>query len=125
MLTEDKDEIGIYLLKSDIHEKGIYPSFEKAIDEWEDGYTIYDSNGIAIYPKKQEILMVLKKGDKGSKVKALQLLLIGYGYELSPFGADGNFNQTVEDKVKEFQESNDIEANGIVTKETWKILLGG
>ena len=127
MLTADSyTEVETYKLR-DRHEMelGTFTSFDNALRNWVDGCTIYDCHGVPIYPDKEEILTVLKKGDKGSKVKALQLLLIGYGYELNPFGADGNFSQLVEDKVKEFQSSVGLEAVGIVNIETWKELLGG
>lgn len=114
-----------YLIKENI-EIGSFSSFEDAINAWEEGCTIFNEDGAAIYPEtKSELLTVLKVGDKGNKVKALQLLLIGYGFELQPFGADGNFNSTVEEKVKEFQSQSELDVTGIVDINTWNKLLGG
>ena len=117
-----------YLINNnDDAEIGTYTSFAEAINDWVEGCTIYEMDGTAIYPdiKETNILTILKKGDKGDKVKAVQLLLIGYGFELQPFGADGNFGNLMEDKIKEYQESVNLEPTGIVDINTWNKMLGG
>lgn len=68
-------------------------------------------------------LNVLKKGSKGSDVKALQTLLIGYGYTVGG-GADGMFGANTDTAVKKYQSVNKLLTDGIVGKITWDKLLG-
>lgn len=67
---------------------------------------------------------VLKKGSKGDSVKALQILLKGYGYSLGIWGVDSSFGSATENAVEAFQEDNNLEANGKVDPLTWDKLLG-
>lgn len=67
---------------------------------------------------------VLKKGDKGDQVKALQALLIGYGYDLGRTGADGRFGPVTESCVRKYQSRNGLQTDGSVGPATWKKLLG-
>ena len=69
-------------------------------------------------------LPVLQKGSKGDSVKALQLLLIGYGYSLGDYGADSSFGSVTENAVEAFQEDCDLEVDGVVGPMTWAKLLG-
>ena len=74
---------------------------------------------------------VLKKGDTGNAVKALQGELIAYGY---PCGGkkdwrgaekpDGIFGNVTEESVRSFQRSKNLPDDGIAGKETRKYLLG-
>lgn len=70
------------------------------------------------------LLPQLAKGDKGASVKALQILLIGYGYSCGKSGVDGDFGAATDKAVKAFQAANGLEADGIVGKKTWAKLLG-
>ena len=65
----------------------------------------------------------LSKGDKGASVKALQILLIGYGYSCGKAGADGDFGSATDKAVRAFQAANGLDADGIVGKKTWAKLL--
>lgn len=67
---------------------------------------------------------VLQKGSKGSNVKALQLLLIGYGYSCGSAGADGDFGAGTYSAVVKYQKAKGLTADGIVGEKTWKKLLG-
>lgn len=67
---------------------------------------------------------VLQKGSKGANVKALQALLIGYGYSCGKSGADGDFGTGTESAVKKYQKANGLTADGVVGEKTWKKLLG-
>lgn len=69
-------------------------------------------------------LKVLKKGAKGSEVKALQTLLIGYGYSCGSYGADGSFGSATDSAVRAYQKENELDVDGSVGKETWSKLLG-
>lgn len=67
---------------------------------------------------------VLKKGAKGSQVKALQALLIGYGYSCGGYGADGSFGSATDKAVRAYQKANGLEVDGSVGPATWSKLLG-
>lgn len=69
-------------------------------------------------------LKMLKQGSKGNDVKALQILLKGYGYGLGSYGIDGDFGQATLSAVKKFQSNKKISSDGIVGPITWKNLLG-
>lgn len=68
-------------------------------------------------------LPILKKGDTGNKVKALQLLLIGNGYSCGKYGADSSFGPATDEAVKKMQKANGITVDGIVGKNTMELLL--
>ena len=69
-------------------------------------------------------LPVLKKGAKGDAVQAMQYLLIGYGYDMEGYGADGSFGGATERALKTFQKANGLEADGSCGPATWAKLLG-
>ena len=65
---------------------------------------------------------VLKRGDKGSAVKKLQQDLISLGYNLAPYGADGDFVKVTEDAVKKFQKDNKLTVDGIAGPKTLSMI---
>lgn len=69
-------------------------------------------------------LKTLKKGSEGDPVKALQTLLIGYGYSCGSWGADGDFGSATENAVKAYQKAKGLVVDGIVGPATWGKLLG-
>jgi hypothetical protein len=69
-------------------------------------------------------LYQLEKGNKGKSVKALQILLIGYGYSCGKCGADGDFGSDTLKAVKAYQKAVGLDADGIVGAYTWTKLLG-
>ena len=73
-------------------------------------------------------LPVLKKGAKGDDVKALQALLIGYGYKFENngkvYGIDGSFGTATLNTVKKYQADNGLTPDGSVGRKTWTKLLG-
>lgn len=79
-------------------------------------------------PNTEEVVevkvSVLKKDKTGPQVKALQALLIGYGYDLGRNGADGDFGPVTDSCVRKFQSRNGLETDGSVGPATWKKLLG-
>ena len=66
----------------------------------------------------------LSKGSEGKTVKALQILLIGYGFSCGSYGADGDFGSATQKAVIAYQKANGLEADGIVGPKTWAKLLG-
>lgn len=69
-------------------------------------------------------LPVLKKGSKGDSVKALQILLKGYGYSLGIWGVDSSFGSATKAAVEKFQRDKNLEDDGEVDPLTWGKLLG-
>ncbi len=61
---------------------------------------------------------ILTKGDKGSKVKTLQIRLETMGFNPGPI--DGVYGVKTATAVKEFQKYRGIKASGIVDQKTWK-----
>lgn len=85
------------------------PGADKPAESAADGFT-------AVFPQ-------LAKGDKGNKVRVLQELLLGRGYDLGTYGADGDFGATTHRRVVAFQVANGLTADGIVGENTWRKLL--
>ena len=67
---------------------------------------------------------ILKKGCKGQSVKALQILLEGYGFFCGTWGADGDFGPATESALKSFQKSKKLPQDGQAGEKVWRILLG-
>ena len=69
-------------------------------------------------------IKVLRKGVKGNEVKAMQTLLIGYGYSCGTSGVDGSFGPATENAVKAYQNYNNLSVDGVCGPKTWAKLLG-
>ena len=74
-------------------------------------------------------LPLLKKGCKGNSVRALQILLKGYGYDLGTWGTnhdgiDSEFGEDTKAAVIEFQRAVGEDDDGEVGPKTWAKLLG-
>lgn len=69
-------------------------------------------------------LPMLQKGSCGDAVKALQNLLIGYGYNLGSYGADGDFGGKTDTALRAFQSARGLAVDGICGPKTWAKLLG-
>ena len=69
-------------------------------------------------------LPLLQKSSEGESVKAMQILLKAYGYDLGQAGIDGDFGPATENAVESFQEDNDLEADRKCGPKTWATLLG-
>lgn len=74
----------------------------------------------------------LKRGDgMGDRewlkpyVKAMQILLRGYGFDLGVWGADGEFGAMTEQALMDFQRNRSIPADGVAGNETYTKLWGG
>jgi peptidoglycan hydrolase-like protein with peptidoglycan-binding domain len=62
----------------------------------------------------------LEPGDKGKKVKILQVILQDLGYDPGPI--DGSFGGRTAKAVQKFQESMSLKPDGIVDQKTWEVL---
>lgn len=69
--------------------------------------------------KGQTVNKTIRKGDKGELVKYAQNLLIGKGYALPKYGADGDFGGETLNAVKAFQKANGLTADGVIGAKTW------
>ena len=68
--------------------------------------------------------VIVRMGAKGNLTKLIQKRLINRGYNLSPYGADGNFGSTTEKTIKKLQSIFNLVQDGIIGKNTWKALYG-
>lgn len=66
----------------------------------------------------------LRKGNTGATVKAMQILLIGYGYGCGKYGADGDFGANTDTALRNFQRKYNLEIDGVCGEKTWNKLLG-
>ena len=66
----------------------------------------------------------LQQGSRGDAVKAMQLLLIGYGYSCGSAGADGVFGNGTKAAVENYQKAKSLANNGNCDDSTWRELLG-
>ena len=75
-------------------------------------------------------MKTLKPGDKGDQVKAMQALLIGYGYSCGKSGADGSYGPATKTALGKYQEEHKDPETGKPLKKdyscgpaTWRSLL--
>ena len=66
----------------------------------------------------------IKYGDKGATVKAMQILLMGYGYKLPKYGADGEYGSETRTALKKYQLNKGLTVDGVCGDKTWAKLLG-
>lgn len=81
-------------------------------------YIIYNEKGATTVNVE---LNILKTNSRGEQVKALQRLLVGFGYDLK---IDGAFGSITDRTVRTFQRKHGLSADGIVGAKTWSKLLG-
>lgn len=95
--------------------------FQKAYGLSVDGIVGKDtSKAIERALKGEKPIKVLKKGNRGKEVEALQKNLIKLGYGLKK--ADGVFGNNTEKAVKEFQKAYGLSVDGIVGKDTSQMI---
>lgn len=66
---------------------------------------------------------ILRNGDEGADVKLMQEYLLKLGYDLGKWGADGDFGDTTEKAVMEFQCDEDLEADGEYGPKSHAVLM--
>ncbi len=69
-------------------------------------------------------LPVLRFGDKGDTVRAMQALLTGYGYSVGTSGLDGSFGPATYNALKTYQTAHGLDPDGVCGPQTWAKLLG-
>ncbi len=73
--------------------------------------------------KAEETFKVLKKGDIGVTIKALQELLLTKGFNVGSCGADGEFGSDTEKAIKEVQKKAGLTQSGKYDKATYEALI--
>lgn len=69
-------------------------------------------------------LPLLQRGSAGEPVRALQILLIGFGYSCGTWGADGEFGSATEKALLDCQAAAGLPMTGKTNLDTWCALLG-
>ena len=67
---------------------------------------------------------LIRRGDSGSKVRAVQQLLIANGYSCGAYGDDGVFGSDTENAVLRYQQDRGLDPDAIVGPRTLGRLLG-
>jgi hypothetical protein len=62
---------------------------------------------------------IIALGSKGADVAAWQRVLMGAGYALAPYGADGHFGPLTHNATVGYQRERELPGNGIVCADTW------
>ena len=120
--------VGVYIGDGEVIEArsrryGVYKTklAERPWKTW--GYCPYVT--YAVEQKMLDMkLPVLKKGAKGDTVKAMQMLLIGYGFPMEGYGPDGSFGGATQRALKAYQQAVGLEPDGSCGRKTWEKLLG-
>ena len=68
-------------------------------------------------------MKTLKPGAKGDQVKAMQALLIGYGYSCGKSGADGSYGPATKTALGKYQAANGLAVDYSCGPKTWAKLL--
>lgn len=129
VLTESK-----YTTKADYLKRGdiLLGSGHTAVVLGNGSSASSDTPKVETTQKKEDVVTVyysvrlplLKEGSVRESVKALQILLIGYGFSCGSYGADGDFGPATKKAVLAYQEANGLEVDGKVGPKTWAKLLG-
>ena len=113
--------------------EGAFVDNKKDIADWNDdtelkklgiAYAKAAAEYLKLEKKNAEVsvtLPVLAYGHKGEAVKALQILLKGYGHKV---GTTGNFGSGTREVLQKAQEAAGIPMTGKADEATWKALLG-
>ena len=66
---------------------------------------------------------ILRRSDKGEKVRLMQSLLSDRGFDLGKYGIDGDFGSATEAALRSFQRSAGLTVDGVCGPKTWAALL--
>ena len=70
------------------------------------------------------VLPAIRYGDTGATVRAMQILLMGYGCKLPRYGVDGEYGNETRTALRKYQLAKGLTVDGICGEATWKSLLG-
>lgn len=123
------NHMGVYIGSGEVveargHSYGVVKTklTERPWKSW--GYCPYITYEAPAQKTVEIALPVLKKGAKGDTVRAMQILLIGYGSDMEGYGADGSFGGATERALKAYQSANGLDPDGSCGRKTWTKLLG-
>ena len=68
-------------------------------------------------------LPILRRGDKSAAVESMQLLLMGNGYDLPNYGADGEWGEETDESFRRFEQENGL-SGGVCGCTAWAELIG-
>ena len=105
-------------------EWGVCPFFEYDRAVVSNNSAAKEENSKGEGQKVNITVRVLTKGSTGKQVKALQHLLMAYGYKLPKYGADGSFGNETLAAVKQYQKDNGLTVDGSAGKQTLTSLYG-
>jgi hypothetical protein len=98
-----------------------YVVWEQSGGQWGPHRSVWSASYAAGYTAYRYVGVSMKLGDRmlsqgmtGSDVKELQQLLLNLGYDLGPYGADGDFGPVTNQAVRAFQAAHRLEVDGIV-----------
>lgn len=129
-LTGYKEVINVLKTAKSVKEASdiVMLKYERPADKSEDAKAKRASYGETLYNefcgtfKTVEVeCQVLKKNSKGKPVRALQALLNMKDFDCGV--VDGSFGEKTDKAVKNFQQANSLQVDGIVGKDTWTALL--
>lgn len=86
----------------------------------------YNDGATQVTPPSVDVPLgsrLLKKGNTGSDVKAMQELLVQLGYALPKYGTDGEFGSETEKAVLAFQKDTELEQDGKYGDKTHAALM--
>ena len=107
--------------ESEFHGKTIKNGGWNRVGLWNQVAYDYGSGSVPV----DKGLPTLRRGDKGEYVTLLQTKLIQSGYDLEPWGADGDFGKKTEAAVKAYQRDHGLVEDGICGNNTWNSLNAG
>ena len=103
---------------------GIYgPATKKALVKAVQGAIGTSADGIFGANSKAK-WSTIHRGDRSTKVKITQMMLLCRGYSVGSYGCDGDCGSATIDAVTRFQRNNGLSADGLAGKETAMKLFG-
>jgi len=117
----DRHHIGLYIGEGWVIEaKGTYYGVVRSkVSAWHEWGELKDVDYEA---GEEPAFQPLKRGDSGERVTELQTRLLAHGYDLSPYGADGQFGAKTQAALKAFQKEKRLPEDGICDQATWTAL---
>ena len=106
----------------DLPVDGLFGPVTKAKLQHFQGQNGLVADGIAGAQTWPALIVQRQQGSSGQAVRAIQTLLKDkYGYNLN---VDGDFGPITDDAVRDFQDDHNLDVDGIVGPQTWRMLVG-
>lgn len=95
---------------------GYDTKLEKAFNKWS---KIPDTPWVPSANDNRPERSVIGRGSRGIDVQSWQSILLNWGSDLGPWGADGVFGNSTEKATKEWQKAHGLKPDGVVGPLTW------